>query len=123
MHHIKKFTSIIQEVLIRYPHLDTKRDLGLLVDLIIEAHKMSDLITLCEVCHINLHKKSGELQEGLTANLQPSNTSKEVLKVQRLEVDERITLPRVPDTVNDLINFEDIVRTSGKPEEVKDKEL
>jgi len=123
VHHIRRFASIIKDVCSLYPHLSINNDVSLLADLIVEAHKYSDLITLCEKCHIELHKKSGELQESDIANLQPSPISQEMGKVQRLMADERIMPTRVPDTIEELLNRDDIVRTLEKSKEVKDKEL
>ena len=75
-HHLKKYTTIRDNVLSEHPELslDNFSDRKKMAELIVIAHSVSDGQTLCAKCHKDVHRqKSGELRETLNAVMAHGN--------------------------------------------------
>jgi len=100
-HHVRTFAEIRDEAIGQYPHLDMGNydDRDTLADLVIEAHRLSDGITLCQNCHKMHHLENGvNCGEVLTGNAEdnPQPSLSNVIsivdrKVQRLTLEESQT--------------------------------
>ena len=105
-HHVRTFAEIRDAVIQQYPHLNTRKhtDMDKLAELVIEAHELSDGITLCQKCHKKHHLENGVncgdlLTDGAEDNPQPSQSNIVNLvdwKVQRLTGEDAIA--NKPDT-------------------------
>jgi len=105
-HHTRTFAQIRDAVIESHPELNLNdyRGRDRLADLVIDAHELSDGITLCRSCHKNHHLENGVncgdiLPSGVEDNPQPSQSNVISIvgwKVQRLTGED--TQTNNPDT-------------------------